>query len=913
MDFILKRISELDPIASLANEDLFITVDFSDKSASAAGTTKKGTFEQIKDTILAELPPPPPAYVLPKATNFVLGGVIVGEGLSIDAGGVLRSNFTGSYEELTDKPTIPSVLGDLTNVTITAPSAGQTLRFSGVGWVNQQVSFSDLANIPDNLVLRDSSTSLNNLVISGNLNVIGTTISNNFATLNVGTSQIVLNDNLGKFEGSATPGSAVITLTSSILGVSVGAPVEIIFSQEGLSLPPGTTVFQIQSENQLLLSNVVSGEGDTLEEGVIFSIPATPVTNASVVVNRSAESNVSLRWNEQLSRWQFTNNGSNFYPLPLPSEYSDYELLINKPVIPQSLADLTDVSGVAPETDSFLRWNGSQYAPSSVVANDLAEISINALSDVNTSNPATIGQVLKWNGSAWAPGTDLIGSTTGEGGAIVTPPGSSSIIPFYHATFDAFPNAVTYKGALAYAESGGKLYYAHANQWLELALASNVQPNTDTTYTLGTQDIAGAPSDKLITLTPSVGSPQSVRLRGQGGVSLSRDTDGLLRISGRTYELKAQNADSPADSKLRLLDSASGISDITFEGADGLLVETKGDNTLVFRAPPTTVTQYTNKMAREAVASALIIGTHVGITFSYDSLNEKINSVVTGGGGGEGGTTVLYGLGVSNTTTNQAIISLTPSIGTPDIFEIVGVGGTQITWNNTEKKISVSSVAPVNADWNATSGLGQILNKPTIPAPYTLPIASQAALGGVKIGENLTISQDGTLSAIAGSYVLPMASPSVLGGIKIGSGLSISEDGTVTVAAGEGGTPLQTRNASSGTTPTIEDNAISEIVITGHKTYSLLKIDISADAWVRVYVDQASMVADRFRSEGNDPVAGGGVIAETRGVGTKLMTPAPIGYNNDSPVSNNVYVSVVNRSGVEQAITVSLTLLRLEA
>jgi hypothetical protein len=80
-----------------------------------------------------------------------------------------------------------------------------------------------------------------------------------------------------------------------------------------------------------------------------------------------------------------------------------------------------------------------------------------------------------------------------------------------------------------------------------------------------------------------------------------------------------------------------------------------------------------------------------------------------------------------------------------------------------------------------------------------------------------------------------------------------------------------------------------------------------------VYVDLASMIADRNRSEGNDPGPGSGVIAEIRGEGTKLMTPAPIGYNNDAPVSSNVYVSVVNRSGTSQAITVSLTLLRLEA
>lgn len=34
--------------------------------------------------------------------------------------------------------------------------------------------------------------------------------------------------------------------------------------------------------------------------------------------------------------------------------------------------------------------------------------------------------------------------------------------------------------------------------------------------------------------------------------------------------------------------------------------------------------------------------------------------------------------------------------------------------------------------------------------PYTLPIASEDVLGGIKVGENLTIAEDGTLNAQSG-------------------------------------------------------------------------------------------------------------------------------------------------------------------
>ena len=123
--------------------------------------------------------------------------------------------------------------------------------------------------------------------------------------------------------------------------------------------------------------------------------------------------------------------------------------------------------------------------------------------------------------------------------------------------------------------------------------------------------------------------------------------------------------------------------------------------------------------------------------------------------------------------------------------------------------------------------------------PYQLPIASVDSLGGIKVGENLTISSDGTLGApyaekgdkgepgkdgapgkdgytpqrgvdywtssdvqtiedyvdeqIAaqggggGSYTLPPATSTTLGGIKVGANLSITEDGTLSAASSGGG------------------------------------------------------------------------------------------------------------------------------
>lgn len=56
--------------------------------------------------------------------------------------------------------------------------------------------------------------------------------------------------------------------------------------------------------------------------------------------------------------------------------------------------------------------------------------------------------------------------------------------------------------------------------------------------------------------------------------------------------------------------------------------------------------------------------------------------------------------------------------------------------------------------------------KANFPPAYTLPIATATVLGGIKIGDGLSISEDGTVSVEGSSYVLPAATATTLGGIK---------------------------------------------------------------------------------------------------------------------------------------------------
>lgn len=110
--------------------------------------------------------------------------------------------------------------------------------------------------------------------------------------------------------------------------------------------------------------------------------------------------------------------------------------------------------------------------------------------------------------------------------------------------------------------------------------------------------------------------------------------------------------------------------------------------------------------------------------------------------------------------------------------------------------------------------------------PYVLPIASSEILGGIKVGQNLTIEEDGTLNAQAGggggeSYTLPVASEQVLGGVKIGENLHITDDGVLSAVGGGGSytlpvaTPYVLGGVKIGARLTIDNQGVLSADIQG--------------------------------------------------------------------------------------------------
>lgn len=70
------------------------------------------------------------------------------------------------------------------------------------------------------------------------------------------------------------------------------------------------------SETVLIEDNIITLNSN--EDG-------SPTEDSGIEVERGTGTNVSLIWDESASRWTFTNDGTNFYNIPLPTEYDIYD------------------------------------------------------------------------------------------------------------------------------------------------------------------------------------------------------------------------------------------------------------------------------------------------------------------------------------------------------------------------------------------------------------------------------------------------------------------------------------------------------------------------------------------------------------------------------------------------------------
>jgi len=206
-------------------------------------------------------------------TPTLATGVTAGEIRTLIGAGT--SSFDGAYSSLTGTPTIPSgALASLDSVgsaQIDANSVGASELKVGANGTAGQVLKSD----------GDGTFSWVDQTTNTDVNV----------------SASNLQTRLGQLSGTITIGSDAGDQVRIIGGLRVDGETTTINS---------TTVST--GDNIIVLNNDESG---------------TPSENAGIEIERGTSTNTLLRWNESTDRWQFTNDGSTYYNIPITSEYSN--------------------------------------------------------------------------------------------------------------------------------------------------------------------------------------------------------------------------------------------------------------------------------------------------------------------------------------------------------------------------------------------------------------------------------------------------------------------------------------------------------------------------------------------------------------------------------------------------------------
>ena len=111
------------------------------------------------------------------------------------------------------------------------------------------------------------------------------------------------------------------------------------------------------------------------------------------------------------------------------------------------------------------------------------------------------------------------------------------------------------------------------------------------------------------------------------------------------------------------------------------------------------------------------------------------------------------------------------------------VGGGQVNsdWNAVSGVAEILNkptipAAQVNSDWNAVSGVAEILNKPTIPSGTVTSVATAGLISGGTITSSGTITTSMNTNKLVGRFT---AGTGVMEEITIGSGLTLTGAGTL--------------------------------------------------------------------------------------------------------------------------------------
>jgi hypothetical protein len=316
------------------------------------------------------------------ALNTQLEPYITADELTAALAGVTL--FSGDYNDLTNKPTIPADISDLTDITGLLGAATVDLtNYYTKGEVDALIptvfsgDYNDLINKPTIPDVTGFATT--------------TDVANAVANINT-------------FSGSYND----LTDKPTLQNLSAGTGIQINTNTVSLSANIG----DLQN-----VSNTAPTTGQVLKWDGAQWAPGTDNagTSVSTTLFGLTDTNISSIANDQILTYNTASGQWRNVDLTAHPDYfssSDFDTAFAA----KSVADLGDVDTAGIQTGQFLQWDGTKFVAASVAGGgsvDLTQESINELSDVDTATSAPVnGDVLTWNStsSKWQPAAAPAGS-----------------------------------------------------------------------------------------------------------------------------------------------------------------------------------------------------------------------------------------------------------------------------------------------------------------------------------------------------------------------------------------------------------------------------------------------------------------------------------------------------------------------